>query len=125
MEPTRGRENTSGERSKRRDERASPKGSEQKHPTVGTRTLLQQRDVLGGHGLPRRRGHLLRAQGERQRRCALHLRADRRPENSRGRRAIHRLVSVSTILARTTQEARSGLRCLGWGKAKGRRRVGW
>jgi hypothetical protein len=28
-------------------------------------------------------------------------------------------------LARTTQEARSGFRCLGWDKAKGRSRVGW
>src|SRR5215213_7912558 len=42
------------------DERASPKGSEQqKHPRVGTRALLQQRDVGGGPRLLRRRGNLL------------------------------------------------------------------
>src|SRR5215216_6272570 len=69
------------------DERASPKGSEQKHPRVGPRALLQQRDYLGGHGLPRRGGHLLRAQGQGQRHSALHLRADRRSEDSRGRGA--------------------------------------
>src|SRR5829696_8587630 len=41
------------------DERASPKGSEQKHPQVGPRALLQQRDVLGGPRLLRRGGNLL------------------------------------------------------------------
>src|SRR5215204_872463 len=61
------------------DERASPKGSEQqKHPAVGTRALLQQRDHEGGPRLLRRGGHLLRAQGQGQRHSALHLRSDRR-----------------------------------------------
>src|SRR5215204_6810171 len=94
MEPTRGRE-TLARKGANADERASPKDSEQKHPRVGTRALLQQRVVLGGHGLPRRGGYLLRAQGQGQRHSALHLRADRRSEESRGRRAIHTLASVA------------------------------
>src|ERR687890_842819 len=78
------------------DERASPKGSEQqKHPRVGTRALLQQREYEGGPRLLRRRGNLLRAQGQGQWHSALHLRADRGPEDSRGRRGIYRLVSVA------------------------------
>src|SRR5215203_134520 len=96
MEPTWGRE-TLARKGANADERASPKDSEQKHPPVGTRALLQQRDVLGGHGLPRRGGYLLRAQGQGQRHSALHLRADRRSEESRGRRAIHRLASVAGV----------------------------
>src|SRR5215218_1619928 len=69
------------------EESASPKGSEQqKHPRVGTRALLQQRAYQGGPRLLRPRGNLLRAQGQGQRHRALHLRADRRPEDSRGRR---------------------------------------
>src|SRR5215217_8311069 len=96
MEPTRGRE-TLARKGANADERASPKDSEQKHPRVGTRALLQQRDVLGGHGLPRRGGYLLRAQGQGQRHSALHLRDDRRSEDSRGRRAINRLVSVARV----------------------------
>src|SRR5215216_3178538 len=83
MEPLRGRETLArqGANADERnvEERASPKGSEQqKHPRVGTRALLQQRDVLGGPRLPRRRSHLLRAQGQGERHSALHLRADRR-----------------------------------------------
>src|SRR5215204_5737419 len=37
------------------------------------------------------------AQGQGQRHSALHLRADRRSEDSRGRRAIHRLDSVARV----------------------------
>src|SRR5215204_1284557 len=70
----------------RADERASPKGKAQKYPTVGTRALLQQRAYVRGPRLLRRRGHLLRAQGQGQRHSALHLRDDRGPEDSRGRR---------------------------------------
>src|SRR5215204_2529762 len=69
----------------RADERASPKGKAQKYPTVGTRALLQQRAYVRGPRLLRRRGHLLRAQGQGQRHRALHLRDDRGPEDSRGR----------------------------------------
>src|SRR5215204_3869915 len=85
------------------DERASPKGSEQKHPRVGARALLQQRDVLGGHGLPRRGGHLLRA----QRHSALHLRAARRPEDSRGRRGC-RLAGVESPTSKNFPSTYSG-----------------
>src|SRR5918995_463569 len=77
------------------EERASSKGSEQKHPRVGTRALLQQRDVGRGPRLPRRGGHLLRAQGQGQRHSALHLRADRRPEDSRRGRRARRLASIA------------------------------
>src|SRR5215203_1420706 len=87
MEPIRGRETLSREGASA-DERASPKGREQKHPPVGTRALLQQRDYVGGPRLLRRGGHLLRAQGQGERHSALHLRADRRTEDSRGRRGI-------------------------------------
>src|SRR5215212_11423974 len=98
------------------EERASPKGSEQKHPRVGPRALLQQRDYLGGHGLPRRRGHLLRAQGQGQRHSALHLRADRRSEDSRGRRGINRLASVArfslprTLIRHSSYRVGSGVK---------------
>src|SRR5215217_7550835 len=93
MEPLRGRE-ILARKGANADERASPKGREQKHPAVGTGTLLQQRDVLGGDGLLRRGGNLLRAQGQGQRHSALHLRADRRSEDSRGRRDLRRLAGV-------------------------------
>src|SRR5215207_3313333 len=100
MEPLWGRETLARQGAnadeRNADERASPKGSEQqKHPRVGTRALLQQRDYVGGPRLLRRGGNLLRAQGQGQRHSALHLRADRRPDDSRGRRGIPRLASVA------------------------------
>src|SRR5215212_10499335 len=67
------------------DERASPKGKEQKRPRVGRRALLQQRAYVGGPRLPRRRVNLLRAQGQGERRGALQLRDDRGSEDRRGR----------------------------------------
>src|SRR5829696_6160618 len=106
MEPTRGRETLVREGANA-DERASPKGSEQKHPRVGARALLQQRDVLGGHGLPRRGGHLLRAQRQGQRHSALHLRAARRPEDSRGRRGC-RLAGVESPTSKNFPSTYSG-----------------
>src|SRR5215216_6140232 len=53
MEPLWGRETLARQGAnadeRNADERASPKGSEQqKHPRVGTRALLQQRDYVGG-----------------------------------------------------------------------------
>src|SRR5215217_6395088 len=77
----------------RADERASPTGKAQEYPTVGTRALLQQRDYVGGPRLLRRGVNLLRAQGEGERHSALHLRDDRGPEDSRGRR-VSRLAGV-------------------------------
>src|SRR5215213_11695511 len=65
-------------------ERASPKGKEQEYPRVGAGAVLQQRAYVGGPRLPRRRVHLLRAQGQGERHSALHLRDDRGPENCRG-----------------------------------------
>src|SRR5215204_4900961 len=96
IEPLRGRETLSREGANA-DERASPKGREQKHPQVGTRALLQQRDYLGGPRLLRRGGHLLRAQGQGEWHSALHLRADRRLEDRRGRRGIPRFASVARV----------------------------
>src|SRR5215203_1257479 len=81
-------------------ERASSKGSEQKHPRVGARALLQQRDYVGGPRLLRRGGHLLRAQGQGQRHRALHLRAARRPEDSGGRRGARKLNAVASYFLR-------------------------
>src|ERR671910_1260381 len=90
MEPLWGRETLARQGAnadeRNADERASQKGSEQqKHPRVGTRALLQQRDYVGGPRLLRRRVDLLRAQGQGQRHSALHLRDDRGPEDCRGR----------------------------------------
>src|SRR5215207_2622993 len=96
MGPLRGRQ-TLARKGASAHERASSKGSEQKHPRVGARALLQQRDVGGGPRLPRRGGHLLRAQGQGQRHSALHLRADRRSEDSRGRRGSNRLAAVARV----------------------------
>src|SRR5215207_6217228 len=96
MEPLRGRKTLSREGASA-DERASQKGEEQKYPTVGRRALLHQRAYVGSPRLLRRGGHLLRAQGQGQRHSALHLRDDRRPEDSRGRRGIHRLASVARV----------------------------
>src|SRR5215217_5704416 len=75
------------------DERTSPKGGEQKYPRVGAGTLLQQRAYVGGPRLPRRRVHLLRAQGQGERHSALHLRDDRGPEDRGGRE--RRLASIA------------------------------
>src|SRR5215204_3134481 len=120
MEPLWGRETLARQGAnadeRNADERASPKGSEQKHPAVGTRALLQQRDYVGGPRLLRRRGHLLRAQGQGQRHSALHLRADRRSEDSRGRRAINRLASVArfslprTLIRHSSHRLGSGVK---------------
>src|SRR5215208_4934970 len=113
MEPLWGRETLARQGAnadeRNADERASPKGSEQqKHPRVGTRALLQQRDVLGGPRLLRRRGHLLRAQGQGQRHSALHLRADRRSEDRRGRRGrrLNRVAGGSDFRAFRLDELR-------------------
>src|SRR5215213_88253 len=85
MEPLWGRKTLSREGASA-DERASPKGEEQKYPPVGRRAVLQQWAYEGGPRLPRRRGHLLRAQGQGERHSALHLRDDRGPEDSGGRK---------------------------------------
>src|SRR5215217_7529693 len=113
MEPLWGRETLARQGAnadeRNADERASPKGSEQqKHPRVGTRALLQQRDVLGGPRLLRRRGHLLRAQGQGQRHSALQLRADRRSEDRRGRRGrrLNRVAGGSDFRAFRLDELR-------------------
>src|SRR5215211_7375765 len=113
MEPLWGRETLARQGAntdeRNADERASPKGSEQqKHPRVGTRALLQQRDVLGGPRLLRRRGHLLRAQGQGERHSALHLRADRRSEDRRGRRGrrLNRVAGGSDFRAFRLDELR-------------------
>src|SRR5215218_2623140 len=98
MGPLRGRQ-TLARKGASAHERASSKGSEQKHPRVGARALLQQRDVGGGPRLPRRRGNLLRAQGQGQRHSALHLRANRRSEDSRGRRG-RKLNAVASYFLR-------------------------
>src|SRR5215207_2440532 len=112
MEPLWGRETLARQGAnadeRNADERASPKGSEQKHPAVGTRALLQQRDYVGGPRLLRRRGHLLRAQGQGQRHSALHLRADRRSEDRRGRRGrrLNRVAGGSDFRAFRLDELR-------------------
>src|SRR5215208_4215928 len=86
MEPLRGRETLSRKGASADNDRASTQGEEQKHPRVGAGALLQQRDYEGGPRLLRRRGHLLRAQGQGERHSALHLRSDREPEDSGGRK---------------------------------------
>src|SRR5215216_2873152 len=113
MEPLWGRETLARQGAnadeRNADERASPKGSEQqKHPRVGTRALLQQRAHGGGPRLLRRRGHLLRAQGQGQRHSALHLRADRRSEDRRGRRGrrLNRVAGGSDFRAFRLDELR-------------------
>src|SRR5215211_883965 len=78
MEPLRGRETLSRKGASADNDRASTQGEEQKHPRVGAGALLQQRAYEGGPRLLRRRGHLLRAQGQGERHSALHLRSDRR-----------------------------------------------
>src|SRR5687767_12083498 len=93
MEPLQGGKTLSREGASA-DERASPKGKEQKYPGVGTRALLHQRAYVGGPRLPRRRVNLLRAQGQGQRHSALQLRDDRRPEDRRRRSRARRLTSV-------------------------------
>src|SRR5215208_4902402 len=107
LEPTRGRQKLA-RKGASADERASPKGREQKHPPVGPRALLQQRDYVGGPRLPRRGGHLLRAQGQRQRHSSLHLRADRRSEDRRGRRGrrLNRVAGGSDFRAFRLDELR-------------------
>src|SRR5215217_1866200 len=87
MEPLRGRE-TLPRGKEQADERASPQDKSEGHPRVGAGPLLQQRDVLRGARLPRRRVHLRRAQRQAERHSALHLRDDRGPEDSRGRRVL-------------------------------------
>src|SRR5919107_5847988 len=92
----------------RADERASQKGKAQKYPTVGAGALLQQRAHGGGPRLLRRRSHLLRAQGQGQRHSALHLRDDRGPEDSGGRRVLHTLpggVEIAQLRRRRTRRA--------------------
>src|SRR5215217_5077928 len=100
MEPLWGRETLARQGAnadeRNADERASPKGSEQKHPRVGTGALLLQRDYVGGPRLLRRRGNLLRAQGQGERHSALHLRDDRGSEDSGGRGVCRLLVESST-----------------------------
>src|SRR5215210_5526637 len=81
MEPLRGRKTLSREGASA-DERASPKGKEQKHPRVGRRALLQQRVYIGGPRLPRRRRNLLRAQRHGEQHSALQLRDDRMSKDS-------------------------------------------
>src|SRR5215204_5437187 len=85
MEPLRGRKTLSRKGASADNDRASTQGEEQGHPRVGAGALLQQRAYEGGPRLLRRRGHLLRAQGQGERHSALHLRDDRGPEDSRGR----------------------------------------
>src|SRR5215216_6390051 len=112
MEPLWGRETLARQGAnadeRNADERASPKGSQQKHPPVGTRALLQQRDYEGGPRLLRRGGNLLRAQGQGQRHSALHLRADRRSYDSRGRRGrrLNRVAGGSDFRAFRLDELR-------------------
>src|SRR5215212_5327436 len=74
-------------------ERASPQDKPQGHPRVGAGALLQQRAYVGGTRLLRRRGYLLRAQGQGERHSALHLRDDRGPEDRGGRE--RRLASIA------------------------------
>src|SRR5215211_3166827 len=69
----------------RADERATTQSEKRGHPGVGRGALLQQRAIYRGARLPRRRVHLLRAQGQGERRGALHLRDGRRSEDSRRR----------------------------------------
>src|SRR5829696_8019664 len=121
MEPLRGRETLSREGANA-DERASPKGREQKHPSVGTRALLQQRDYVGGARLPRRGGHLLRAQGQGERHSALHLRDDRRPEDSRRRSRARWLASVVRVPSFREPLPRAQVKK---GREKGRAPSGW
>src|SRR5215218_11267275 len=113
MEPLWGRETLARQGAnadeRNADERASPKGSEQqKHPRVGTRALLQQRDYVGGPRLLRRGGNLLRAQGQGQRHSALHIRAARRSYDSRGRRGrrLNRVAGGSDFRAFRLDELR-------------------
>src|SRR5829696_8258347 len=72
------------------DERASTQG-EEVHPRVGRRSLLQQRSHLGGARLLRRRGHLLRVQGQGQRHSTLLLRDARDPEDRHRRGVVRKL----------------------------------